>query len=89
MWQGAGLATDLVTIGLLVLALGRWRRDTRWVALYALCPAPAFEFVHNAHVDGLAVALLLLAAWETLRPMDTETRLDGHVPAPIAVRWEP
>ena len=29
--------------------------------------------------------VLLLAAKEALRPMDTETRLDGHTPAPIAV----
>ena len=32
--------------------------------------------------------VLLLAAKEELRPMDTETRLDGHTPTPIAVRWE-
>lgn len=33
--------------------------------------------------------MLLLAAREALRPMGIETRLDGHSPAPIAVRWEP
>jgi hypothetical protein len=33
--------------------------------------------------------MLLLAAWETLRPMGIEARLDGHSPAPIALRWEP
>jgi len=60
-WQVAGLATDAAVIGLLLLALRRWRRDPRWVALYALCPAAVFEFVHNAHVDGLAVALLVAA----------------------------
>jgi hypothetical protein len=31
---------------------------------------------------------LLLAAREALRPMDIEARLDGHTPAPIAVRSE-
>jgi hypothetical protein len=31
---------------------------------------------------------LVLAAREALRPMDTETRLDGHTLAPIAVHWE-
>jgi hypothetical protein len=30
----------------------------------------------------------LLAAREGLRPMDIETRLDGHTPAPIAVHSE-
>lgn len=60
-WQLAGLATDLAAIALLLAALQRWRRDVRWVALYALCPAAVFEFVSNAHVDGLAVALLLAA----------------------------
>ncbi len=56
-WQAAGMALDLATIGLLLLALRKWHRDARWVVLYALCPAAAFEFVHNGHVDGLAVAL--------------------------------
>ncbi len=32
--------------------------------------------------------VLLLAAKEALRPMDAETRLDGHAPTPIAVHWE-
>ena len=32
--------------------------------------------------------MLLLAAREALRPMDIETRLDGHTPAPIAVHSE-
>jgi len=60
-WQLAGLATDLAAIALLLAALRRWRRDVRWIALYALCPAAVVEFVLNAHVDGLAVALLLAA----------------------------
>lgn len=33
-------------------------------------------------------SVLLLAAREALRPMGIEARLDGHSPAPIAVRWE-
>ena len=32
--------------------------------------------------------MLLLAVGEALRPMGIEARLDGHSPAPIAVRWE-
>ena len=32
--------------------------------------------------------MLLLAAREAVRPMDIETRLDGHTPAPIAVHSE-
>jgi hypothetical protein len=67
-WQIAGLATDLAVMALLLLALDRWRRDRRWLALYALCPAPVFEFVHNGHVDGLAVALLLAAFWVAVAP---------------------
>jgi hypothetical protein len=31
--------------------------------------------------------VLLLAAREALRLMDTETRLNGHAPDPIAVQW--
>lgn len=32
--------------------------------------------------------MLLLAVREGLRPIGIEARLDGHSPAPIAVRWE-
>jgi hypothetical protein len=60
-WQVAGLAVDVATIGLLAVGLRRWGRDERWVALYALCPVPALEFVNNGHVDGLAVAFIVAA----------------------------
>ncbi len=60
-WQVAGLVTDLATVGLLVVALRRWRRDVRWAALYALSPVPVFEIVNNGHVDGLAIALVVAA----------------------------
>jgi hypothetical protein len=59
VWQVAGLAVDMATVGLLLLALRRWRRDLRWAALYALAPFPVLEFVNNGHVDGVAVALIV------------------------------
>ncbi len=60
-WQVAGVLTEVVTLALLVVALRRWGRDTRWLALYALCPAPVLEIVNNGHVDGLAIALTVAA----------------------------
>ncbi|HEX3425778.1 MAG TPA: glycosyltransferase 87 family protein [Acidimicrobiales bacterium] len=60
-WQVAGLLAEVGTLGLLVVALRRWHRDPRWVALYALCPAPVIEFVNNGHVDALAVVLIVAA----------------------------
>jgi hypothetical protein len=60
-WQVAGLGTDIVVVALLIVGLGRWGRDLRWAALYALSPVPVLEVVNNGHVDGLAVALLLAA----------------------------
>jgi hypothetical protein len=60
-WQAAGLLTDLATVGLLVVGLRRWGRDPRWVAMYALSPAPVLEFVNNGHVDGLAVTFVVAA----------------------------
>lgn len=60
-WQLAGLATDMLTMAVLVQALRRRGRDPRWVALYALCPAPVLEIVNNGHVDGLAILLSLMA----------------------------
>jgi hypothetical protein len=60
-WQVAGLVADLMTLGLLVAGLRRWGRDPRWVALYALSPAPVLEFVTNGHVDGLALMFTVAA----------------------------
>jgi glycosyl transferase family 87 len=60
-WQVAGLLTDLGVVALLATALRRRGRDPRWVALYALCPAPVLEIVNNGHVDGLAIVLALAA----------------------------
>ncbi|MDP9451953.1 MAG: glycosyltransferase 87 family protein [Actinomycetota bacterium] len=58
-WQGAGLATEAGVLALLPLALLRWGRDVRWSALYALSPSPVLEIVHNGHVDGLAIVLVM------------------------------
>jgi hypothetical protein len=60
-WQVAGLVTDLAVVVLLAVALRRRGRDQRWVALYALCPAPVLEIVNNGHVDSLAILLALAA----------------------------
>jgi hypothetical protein len=60
-WQVAGLLTDVAVVALLTTALRRRGRDPRWVALYALCPAPVLEIVNNGHVDGLAIALAVAA----------------------------
>jgi hypothetical protein len=60
-WQVAGLLADLATVGLVAVALMRAGRDPRWLALYALCPAAALEFVNNGHVDGLAVTFIVAA----------------------------
>jgi glycosyl transferase family 87 len=60
-WQVAGLASDLAVVVLLTTALRRRGRDPRWMALYALCPAPVLELVNNGHIDGLAILLALAA----------------------------
>jgi hypothetical protein len=60
-WQVTGLVTDIAVVALLATALRRRGRDPRWVALYALCPAPVLEIVNNGHVDGLAILLALAA----------------------------
>jgi hypothetical protein len=60
-FQLAGFATELGSMTLILLLLRKRRRDPRWVALYALSPIPVMEAVNNAHVDGLAVLLVLAA----------------------------
>jgi len=76
LWQVAGLATELAVLGLLPVALRRWDRDTRWCALYALCPAPALEIVNNGHIDGLAV-FFTVAALAVIVPPAHDSRLSG------------
>ena len=66
-WKVAGLVTEAGVLALVPVALRRWGGDRRWCALYALCPAPVLEFVHNGHVDGLAV-LLVVGALVVLAP---------------------
>ena len=60
-WQGAAVAVDAATVALLLAALPAYGRDRRWVAAYALCPLAVLETASNAHVDGLALALVLAA----------------------------
>jgi len=60
-WQVAGLVTEIGVLLLLPVVLGRFRRDPRWTALYALCPAPVLEIVNNGHIDGLAILLVVAA----------------------------
>jgi len=69
-WQVAGLLTELGTLALLPLALRRWGRDPRWLALYALGPAPVLEVVNNGHVDGLAVVCVVGALAVVGKPGD-------------------
>jgi hypothetical protein len=63
LWQLAGLATELAVLAVLPFALRAWRRDLRWVALYALSPVAAVEVVNNGHVDGLAALFVVVALW--------------------------
>jgi hypothetical protein len=74
-WQVAGLITDVMVVALLVVALRRRGRDTRWAVLYGLCPAPVLEIVNNGHVDGLAILLSLAALTLASPPVDGRGRL--------------
>ena len=57
-YELAGLGLDLAVLAAL-LALLRRQGDPRWAAVYALAPLPALEAVQNAHVDALAVLLVM------------------------------
>jgi hypothetical protein len=50
-------------LAVLPFALRAWRRDLRWVALYALSPVAVVEVVNNGHVDGLAALFVVVALW--------------------------
>jgi hypothetical protein len=82
VWQVAGLLVEVGTMALLARALAQRRRDPRWVALYALCPFPAVEFVDNGHVDGLGI-LALVAAFVVLGTRDTAGGLTARRAAAV------
>lgn len=66
-WQVAGLLGDIALVGLLPSVLRAWGKDERWAALYALSPVAVVEVVNNAHVDGLAALIVVLALLATAR----------------------
>jgi hypothetical protein len=83
-WQAAGLLTELAVLALLPVTLRRWGRDPRWVALYALCPAPVLEVVNNGHVDGLAV-LFMVAALAVVAGSDPRREVVRDVVAGVLI----
>ena len=58
-YQAVGLVLDLAVLAALLALLRRAGRDERAVAVYALAPLAVLESVQNAHVDTLAVLLVL------------------------------
>lgn len=57
----AFLACDLLAIALLGLLLRERGQSPLAIVVYAWHPLPVFELLHSAHVDALAVMLLVLA----------------------------
>lgn len=62
-YETGGLLIVTATSFLLLAFLHQTRRDIRYVAIWGCCPAVAIEAVQNAHIDGLAVAFVVLAVW--------------------------
>ena len=58
-YEAMGLLLDLAVLAALLALLRARGRDVRWAAAWALCPLPVLESVQNAHVDTLAVLLVL------------------------------
>ncbi len=58
-WKLIALATDAATMLLLLMLLRAAGRPALWAALYWWNPIVVKELVNSAHMDGLAVALLL------------------------------
>ncbi|MEV6024817.1 glycosyltransferase 87 family protein [Streptomyces sp. NPDC052036] len=59
--QLAGAVLAVATTVALLLVQQRTCGDTRWVALWAWCPAVPFAAVNDAHVDTLGVLLTVAA----------------------------
>ena len=60
-YEAVGMALDLAVLAALLALLRARGKDLRWAAAWALCPLPVLESVQNAHVDTLAVLLVLAA----------------------------
>jgi Glycosyltransferase family 87 len=62
-WQLAGFVVDLATLAVMLALLRAWRRDERFLVLYAWCPVAVIEAVQNGHIDGLAALVSLGVVW--------------------------
>lgn len=60
-YEAVGMLLDLAVLAALLALLRARGKDLRWAAAWALCPLPVLESVQNAHVDTLAVLLVLAA----------------------------
>ena len=58
-YEGVGLLLDLAVLAALLALLRARGKDLRWAAAWALSPLAVLESVQNAHVDTLAVLLVL------------------------------
>lgn len=77
-YELAGLVLDAGVVAALLALLRRAGRDPRAVAAYALAPLAVLEAVQNAHVDVLAVLLVLGAvAAGVRRPVLSAAGLAG------------
>jgi hypothetical protein len=74
--QLLGLLAVLATTALLLVTLRRTGRDLRWAALYGWCPFVTLQAVTNAHIDGSASFLAVLA---TVLLVRRRTALGGVV----------
>ena len=70
-WRLLLLGCDLLLAWLLVGSLARNGSDPRLVVLYLWHPLPVVENIWSAHVEGIAVLLLLWLVVEVCRPRRT------------------
>lgn len=55
------LLCDLITCGALAVLLARRGLDPRRAVIYAWCPLPIVEFAVEGHLDGAAIAVMMLS----------------------------
>jgi len=60
------LGCETVSVALVMLFLRRMKQPATRVVAYFWHPLPIWEIANNGHVDGLAVALMLLGLWVAL-----------------------
>jgi len=83
--QATAAAVAVLVTVLLLVGLGRLRRDVRMAALWSWCPTVVLEAGNSAHVDVLAVAITAAAVLALATARTTRRTIAGGILLGLAI----